>query len=331
MDGAMLNQGDIDTLLAALVASQETGAGAAQTTHESYDEIKIYDFARPDNLPSEFLRALDNINASFARSLAGMLTGFLSAGAMVEPLSVDQMTYRQYCHSVPDVTALATFTIAPLVGTALFEMNPHLTWYLLDRGLGGDGEVLDAVREFTPLERGLLDDIFRRMLRELGKSWETLVPMKPVMRELLSNPTIARIAQPDDRMVVCSFNITLPGVMGVSTYCIPVSTLDFERLLSKDTPWDAPEEYIDPHLIPQEIYDALQQVPVPVRICLPDLQMRFREIVHLTEGDVLHLDARVDALVEVRVQNVTRFVARPITIRDAIAVELQEEMGEQHG
>jgi flagellar motor switch protein FliM len=322
----MLQQNDVDALLAALLASQQTTA-ASET--RSVSEIKIYDFAKPDNLPSEFQRALENINATFARAIAGMLTGHLSAGVIVEPIAVDQLTYRQFCNSVPDSTAICTFSIPPLDATALFEINPHVAWYLIDRGLGGQGEVLENPREFTWVEKGLLDDLFRRILRELGKAWEVLCPLRPNLREILNNPTIARIAQPDDRMVVCSFNLVLPGTSGMSSYCIPVSSLEFERLLNKELTWDEGGDASLTRENERALHRNLLNAPVPVRACLPDQDMTLGELSGLKEGDVIHLDAWCSDPVEVRIANQLFYHGRPLTLKEQITVEIVDDVVEE--
>lgn len=320
----MLQQNDIDGLLAALNASQESGVSHGE---RMFSEVKIYDFARPDNLPSEFTRALENINASFARALSGILTGYLSMGVQVDTLSIDQMAYRQFCNSVPEITAMCTFTISPLEGSALLELNPHLAWYLIDRGLGGQGEVIESPREFTSLEKGLLDDLFRRILRELGRAWGTLCPLNPSLREVSSNPMITRIAQPDDRMVVCSFGISMPGVTGVSTYCIPVSSLDFERLLNSENAWNVMTE--DPMLVDMELVEENTGIiRLPVRACLPDISITLGELSSLSVGDVVDLGMHVDQPVEIRAANKICFLANPVTKNDSVAVEIIDDFTE---
>ena len=179
----MLQQSDLDALLAVFAATQE--AEISHGSQQRVKEVKIFDFAQPENLPSEFLHALENINTTFARTLSGMLSGYLSTGVQVDPLSADQMTYRQFCNSVPEMTAIGTFSLSPFEGLALYEMNPHLAWYLIECGLGGKGTVIESAREYTPLEKGLLDEVvFRRILHELSKAWKTLVPLRMTLRDV---------------------------------------------------------------------------------------------------------------------------------------------------
>ena len=323
----MLQQQDVDALLAALVASQETGDAPERTGNRSFNEIKIYDFVRPDNLPSEFLRALKNINYSLSRVLSGLFTSYLSVGVQVEVLSIDLHPYRQFCQAVPEITTLAIFTISPLEGMALFELNQHLAWYLIDKGLGGQGEVIELPREFTSLERGLLEDLFRRVLREFGKVWETLVPLRPVLHEILQNPTIVRFVQPDDRMVVSSFSINMAGVSGMCTYCLPISSLDFERLLNSECDWETKADNGNTAQEHAQLLETLYDLMVSVRACLPNVAIPVGELSLLCEGDIIHLDTRIESPVEVRVEDVKCFLAHPVILKDQVAMEILAEGG----
>ncbi len=325
----MLQQNDIDALLAAFAAAQDQQPAAGQGKARM-SEVKIYDFAEPDNLPSEFVRALENINAGLARTLAGIFSGYLSVGVMVEPLSSDQMTYRQFCNSVPETTVVGSFTLTPLDGQALFELNPHIAWYLIERGLGGIADVSGGAREFTPLERGLLEEfIFRRVMREIGRAWKSLVPMAPSFRKVLSNPAVARIAQPDDRLVVCSFSIAIGEMNGMCAYCLPVSSLDFERLLTPGSSWDNDGAEENDELELTQLLHNLQTVPLTVRACLPDITLAMGEILALQEGDVIHLDTEAHAPVEVRVGTEHTFDATPITVLDKVGLEIIEAVTEE--
>lgn len=326
----MLQQNDIDALLAAFAAAQEQQDIANTPTGKTrMSEVKLYDFAEPDNLPSEFVRALENINLGLARTLAGVFSGYLSVGVSIEPLSSDQMTYRQFCNSVPESTVVGTFAITPLEGIALFELNPHIAWFLIERGLGGLAEQMDDAREFTPLEKGLLEEfIFRRVMREIGRAWRTMVPMAPVFKKVLTNPTVARIAQPDDRLVVCSFGINIGEMSGMCAYCMPVSSLDFERLLTPGSSWEDEDDELQHEAEYAQLLQNLQSAALPVRACLPDVTLTLGELSVLREGDVIHLDADADDPIEVRVGDACKFTAQPVTLRDKVGIEIVGEKTE---
>ncbi len=316
----MLDQQDINGLLTALTATADVENGTEETT---FHEVRIYDFARPDNLPSEFIHALENINLTFARSFSGILTGFLSEEAQIEAFSIEQLTFRHLCNEMPERTTLCTFAISPLDGLALFELNPHIAFYLLDRGLGGTGQVDSTPREFTPLEKGLLDDLFRRIVHELGHAWDVLVPMRTNMREVVSNVLLTRAAHAEDRMVVCTFAITMGNMSGMATYAIPFNSLDFDRLLSVEQSWEGDDEATRARRDTGQLLTNMYQAPMPVRACLRDQSLTLGLLATLREGDVVELDTEVDDPVEVRVANSALYLGTMIRKNDVVAVEIQ--------
>ena len=312
-----LQQSDINTLLNTLKASQASGI----VSDSQITEVKLYDFAQAENMPGDFVRVLENINRVYARSLGNTFTSLLNATVQVEMLSVEEMTFRQFCHQIPEQTVIGSYSLEPLEGLALLELNPHLAWHLLDRCLGGTGEIADLPQVFSPIERGLLEELLRRILRELGKAWESLVPVQFQLSDLASNTTSLRHVQADDRMVVSSFGITLQDLNGLSTYCLPVSSLDFEWLLDpeKTLDEDVRQVIMREH---QKLMDRFALVPVNVRACLPDTKVPIEELYSLREGDVLLLNAEVDEPIEIRIEHERCLSGRPVHMGTKMAVEV---------
>ncbi len=322
-----LLQSDVDVLLATLLASQESGA---VQSGRAFSEVKIYDFARPENMPSEIVRALESVNTLYGRAVSGMLTTMLGEPVKIEPLSSDQMTFRQFCNAIPEITTASTFTMGGSDILCLLELNPHLSWYIVDRGLGGFGEILESLREFTALERGLVEDLFRRMLREMTRAWENLLPTLFHAREVIQSPATAHVAQPDDRMVVCSFGITMTNLSGMSYYAMPVSSLDFDRMLSGARNRDAGEEELTIEQEHQQLEMQLGHATVPVRACFPDLRIDVGDLAHLKVGDVLQLDCGPKDGLEVRIGAERCFLAMPVTCDNKLAVEISDLYAEAH-
>lgn len=315
----MLEQQDINGLLTAITAI----AGASDNlTDGALREVRIYDFARPEILPSDFLRAMEQINQTFARSLSGLLTGLLSEEVRIEPFAVEQLTFRQVCQTMPERTALCTFTISPLDGVGLLEVNPHLALYLLDRGLGGSGEVEQTPRDFSPLEQGLLEDLFRRIIHELGRAWEVLLPLQPALRNIERNALLSRAAHAEAQIMSCAFSLTCGGSTGMVTYAIPISCLDFPRLLSVEQGWGSDDADGQERHDTEQLQENLRNVSLSTRVCLRERKVTLGMLSALREGDVVSLDTDIDEPVEVRVANRVIYAGRMIRQGDNLAVEL---------
>ena len=67
---------------------------------------KLYNFRRPDKFSKEHLRGLQDIHREFARQLEMNLTAYLSLPIEIDVVSVDQLTYDEFTHSMPESIAI---------------------------------------------------------------------------------------------------------------------------------------------------------------------------------------------------------------------------------
>ena len=61
-----------------------------------------------------------------ARQFASSLAGYLRTMVDIEIISADQLTYGEYILSLPTSTALFLFSMKPLEGNGVLEINPGL-------------------------------------------------------------------------------------------------------------------------------------------------------------------------------------------------------------
>ena len=66
----------------------------------------------------------------------------------------------------------------PLSGNAIFELNSHLTFTIIDRLLGGKGEPIRKPRDLTDIERTVVERVMMKMLEHLEESWSTVVDIR---------------------------------------------------------------------------------------------------------------------------------------------------------
>ena len=322
-----MEQTDINTILQALIA--ENGATpSADTTGDA--SCSVYDFANPEHLPSEFKHQLESIHVAIARALSGLLSEYSGATIQVEPLAISQQTFHQYRESLPKTAEIATCTIHPLEGQALCTLDAPFVEYLLDCGLGGFGDAVATPRAFTPMERGLVDDLFQRIFRELGKAWEVLAPIRFNLQDSGGNSAQLRALQPDDRIVICPYAVCLPRFSAQCTYGIPARSLDFERLANRAQSWDAGARGLSPEQQHAQISEQLLTIPLPLHACLRNMSLPFREVAMLQVGDIIQTDCRVDEPLELYINSQPSFYIRPVTVKNTLAVEILSEVEEQH-
>ena len=134
----VLSQNEIDQLLSAI--------NAGDTETEDFKpaadirKIKIYDFKRPDKFSKEQIRTVSIMHETFARLTTTALSANLRSMVHVHVASVDQLTYEEFIRSIPTPTTLAIINMDPLKGNAILEIDPAITFSIIDRLFGGTGE-----------------------------------------------------------------------------------------------------------------------------------------------------------------------------------------------
>src|SRR5512144_1593381 len=124
----VLNQSEVDALLAAVdsgdaaapasneapakvFSNKKTPAGAPREV-----EIRNYDFKRPERVSKDQMRALENLHEGFSRNFGASLSGFLRTIIEVKVASIEQMTFSEFTHSLPNPTCFNLLSAEPLEG-----------------------------------------------------------------------------------------------------------------------------------------------------------------------------------------------------------------------
>lgn len=176
----ILSQEEIDALLEVV---DDDGAEAEiaekPTTVVQQHQITLYDFKRPNRVSKEQLRAFRGIHDKMARALSSQISAIMRSIVEIQLHSVDQMTYGEFLMSLPSPTSFNVFSMKPLDGTGVLEINPSIAFPMIDRLLGGKGDPYESTREFSDIELNLLDTILRQMMQNLKDAWAPVTEIFP--------------------------------------------------------------------------------------------------------------------------------------------------------
>jgi flagellar motor switch protein FliM len=318
-----VTQEELSSLLAALQVDGAGQPGAGGRDAEQIREARVHDFARSDTLPTPTIKALTDAYSTFARAAATTLSSHLRTAFEVSLLSVDQLTYDQCAGSVPDPTVAAVFTAAPLPGRALLEINPGIGFWLIDRMLGGGGDIVNTPRPLTDVEKALLQRSLSDVLGDLGTAWEGLSDIQPCLTEVLDSVAAAEIAKPVDPVSVASFEVMIGSLVAMASVCVPVISLKLGGVaaLSLGDLEDGAGER-ESSATPGCLTEALSDVPVSCVVRLGGATARAGELLALEEGDVVCLDRLYGEHLELFVGDAPRFQCRPVMSHGKLAVEI---------
>ncbi|MBN2509622.1 MAG: flagellar motor switch protein FliM [Spirochaetales bacterium] len=317
----VLSQDEIDQLLTAISSGDiEAEEVSAQTDQR---RIKIYDFKRPDKFSKEQIRTVSIMHETFARLTTTALSAQLRSMVHVHVASVDQLTYEEFIRSIPNPTTLGIINMDPLKGSAVLEIDPAITFSIIDRLFGGQGEGTKISRDLSDIEQAVMEGIIVRILGNLREAWSTVIDLRPRLGQIETNPQFAQIVPPTEMVVLVTLETKVGEVEGMMNFCIPYLTI--EPIISK--------------LSAQYMYstvrsgtttenmnilkDRLSTIGVSVVAEIGSMDLMVRDIMSLRQGDIIRLqNVRTGDPMVLKIENRRKFLCRPGMVGNKVAVQI---------
>ncbi|KUK13296.1 MAG: flagellar motor switch protein FliM [Synergistetes bacterium] len=316
----VLSQDEIDALLEALSSGS---LDIEEIKKEETRKIKVYDFRRPDKFSKDQIRGLQMIHESFARILTTNLSARVRSVVQMKVVSVDQVTYEEFTRSLFNPTVLVLFSLEPLEGTSVLEINPALMFSIIDRLLGGRGEPLKKPRELTDIEITVVKRLIDDFLLALQEAWGHIVELRLKVEGLENNPQFVQVAPPNDMTAVVTIDTKIGEVEGMMNLCFPYFTLEpIVPKLSAQYWFSAIRKETPPELT-EHLKKKLEKVKIPVKVELGSSSITVGELLDLEVGDVILLRERVDSLVTVKIGDKEKFKGRVGTLGKKLAVRVE--------
>jgi len=283
-----LSQEEIDALLE-VVDDEEASGSIGEGGKEEQRQVIIYDFKRPNRVSKEQLRAIKGIHDKLARNLASQISSVMRSIVEIRLHSVDQMTYGEFLMSLPSPTSFNVFSIKPLDGNCVLEINPSIAFPMIDRLLGGNGEGFETSRELTDIEVNLLDAILRMMMQRLKESWSMITDMYPNVEAKESSPNVVQIVSQNEIVIMVVMEIIVGNSSGMINICYPVIYLEpiLSRLANRDIMLGETSAKKSRN---KELKTLIGRAEVLYEAILGKSIVSVNEFLNLKEGDILRLD-----------------------------------------
>jgi flagellar motor switch protein FliM len=303
----VLSQDEIDQLLNA-INSGDTEPEDLKPTADSR-KIKIYDFKRPDKFSKEQIRTVSIMHEAFARLTTTSLSAQLRSMVHVHVASVDQLTYEEFIRSIPTPTTLAIINMDPLKGNAILEIDPAITFSIIERLFGGSGEGAKFQHELTDIEASVMEGIIVRVLGNMREAWSTVIDLRPRLGQIDTNPQFAQIVPPTEMVILVTLETKIGKVEGMMNFCIPYLTI--EPIVGKLSAqfWyssvrrNATSENLN------VLKEKLTTVDVNVVAEVGKINIHIRDVLFLQRGDVIRLyNTRVDEPYSLNISNRPKFL-----------------------
>ena len=300
----------------------------SDSEHKSY---KLYNFRRPDKFSKDNLRALRDIHREFSKAISLVLSGYLRMRVEIEIVSVDQLTYEEFVRSMPSPISVGVFEFEPLSGQVLLGISFEVISCIVNRMLGGVGNIENQTRELTDIEKALAKKVINIIIKSLEDSWNTIIPVTGKFISLDDNYQSIQVATAGEIVALLTFEVQISGKhFGLFSLCFPYPVL--ETVLG--------------HLSTQHIFQTTGLVAsnderlkmiskintsnVDLRVQFGQCSITLDDFLQLSEGDIIKLDNKVQDDLIVKVNGEKKFFARPGTLKDKICVKITDVYDEMH-
>ncbi len=271
-----------------------------------------YDFRRPDRIAKDQLRAIHLLHESFARSLSSSLSAYLRNYAMVNLVSVEQLSFVEFSQCLPSPTCLVSLTMRPYDGNAVLEINPALVFQILELLLGGSGKGLTRPdREVTEIEQSILESLFRIVLLDLKDAWSAVTNISFTIEAFKTESQLLQVLSPNEAVVAVSMEVRIgesSGMMniGMPSIIIKMMRQKFDQQWSMRKSESTAEEQ-------RRMLGLINSGSVHVDARLQGPSLLMEDLLKLNEGDVLTFDYSVEKPIDLLLNGKLKFRGVPVT------------------
>ena len=300
----ILSQSQIDSLLSSLTSGMKEIETPEQNAGK---KVKDYDFRSPKLFTREQLKLLYSIYENYARILSSHITGILQTYTLVEIIEVEEQQYYEFNNALPDSVLIGTIDFAVREDHSdedlvLMDISKDIGFCCIDRLLGGSGKPLEADREYTEIEIGILEHLMRGMVNLMKNVWVDYLEVAPRMLKVETNARILQGISADENVVIVVMNFTLNETQGKMNICIPAATL--ENMFKLKNALGKKKERRDQLLEAQrkkDILNEISQSELEITAILGTIEVMSRDLIDLEVGDIIKLNKPENSLVELAV------------------------------
>lgn len=316
----VLSQSEIDALLNAL----SSGEVDAQEIQEDSVEKKIrkYDFRNPQKIAKDQLRTLEIIHENFSRLFQTFLSGYLRTSVKVEVLTVDQYAYSEFSNAISNPAFLSIIRFRPLEGQILLDISPNIAFTVIDRLLGGEGEQVSELRNFTEIELLLLKRMMTKAVDIIAEAWDNVIILTPSLEKIETNAQFAQIVPPSETISLITMNINIGSIEGLINVCIPHVVIEpiINKLNTKlwfsTTKKDTTDEDRE------QLRKRIRNTYVPIAANLGSATLTVKDLLQLQLGDVIKLERGMDDDIDVKVGPYSKFLGELGANKNKVAVKI---------
>ena len=271
---------------------------APQPEPTATPNVRPFDLSAQDQAGPTRLPTLDVINDRFSRSLRVALFHHLRKSVQVDSGVVSLVKHFELIERLTTPTYMVLVGLRPLRGTMMVAIDAPLVISTVESRFGGNGRfpVTKIQRDFTTVEQKVMSRIVSIVLEQFAGAWQRVAEFHPEILRQEFNPQFAGFTGAGEQVIVTTFQIKVDNGEGTLTIAIPMAMLSpiQERLTSAVAAENAEP---DSHWF-EQIKAGVEQVMMPLRVELAEVEMSVHDLLELSPGDVFEIERPQSVVIE---------------------------------
>jgi flagellar motor switch protein FliM len=282
-----------------------------------------FDFRRPDRIPKSQVRAIHLLHDTFVRNLVSSLSAYLRSYLTVNLVSVEQLSYAEFLDGLPSPTCMVSLGLTPYDGNGVMELNPSLVFPILEMLLGGTGKTSATIqRDVTEIEQKLLDGLFRIILNDLREAWKGVTMVEFTIESMETEPQLLHILAPNEAVVSIGIEIRIGDTVGMMNIAMPSIVIKMMRQ-KFDQQWSVRKTHAS-EAEQARVLRFLREGLLTAEARLEGPTLRIRDLLELSEGQLLVFDFPADRPIELLVNGVHRYSAQLVSTGRKRACQIEQ-------
>ena len=212
----------------------------------------------------------------------------------------------------------------PLKGNAVLEIDPAITFCMIDRLFGGRGvSTANKNRDLTDIEQSVMEGIIVRILANMREAWTQVIDLRPRLGQIETNPQFAQIVPPSEMVVLITLEIKVGDEEGMMNFCIPYLTI--EPIISKLSSqfWFSSVRRSSTTQYLGTLKEKLASVDMELVAEVGSINLPIKDVLSLRTGDIVRLsNTRVGDPLILSVGNKKKFYCQPGVVGKKMAVQV---------
>jgi flagellar motor switch protein FliM len=211
----------------------------------------------------------------------------------------------------------------PLKGNAILEIDPAITFSMIDRLFGGTGAGAKVSRDLTDIEQSVMEGIIVRILANMREAWTQVIDLRPRLGQIETNPQFAQIVPPSEMVVLVTLETKVGEEEGMMNFCLPYITI--EPIISKLSSqfWFSSVRRSSTTQYLGVLKQKLSDVDMDVVAEIGSINVPIRDVLALRVGDIVRLsNVRVGDPLSLSIGNKKKFLCQAGIVGKKVAVQV---------